>query len=297
MVAGSKKYHQILRAVIAWFVAIIFMFPLYWWLSVSLRTDRDIFNRPPDLVAPEITTKSYRVVLLGLSRAQTTIEEEGSVGWGENNSTFAVPILADSVYIAVSSTIITLLISLTAAYALSRMTFRGRHHFVFWVLSTRMMPPVAVALPMFFMFRAFNLIDTYTGAILIHALMNFPLAVLLLKSFIDDIPKEIDHAAMLDGAHRLTVFWKLILPTIRGGVAATAVLCFIFSWTEFLFILSLTQAKISTVPVAASTFVTSTGTAWGYMAAMTCTAILPAFIFIALVQKHLVRGLTLGTLK
>lgn len=297
MVVGQARWLCVVRAVIAWSVTAIFIFPLYWWFSVSIRTDRDIFNRPPELFTSEVTFKSYRVVLLGLNRAQTSIEEAGSVGWGESNSTFAIPILADSIFIAVMSTLLAILVSVTAAYALSRMDFRGRHHFVFWVLSTRMMPPVAVALPMFFMFRYFNLIDTYTGAILIHALMNFPLAVLLLKSFIDDIPREIDHAAMLDGAHRFVVFWKLILPTIRGGLAATAVLCFIFSWTEFLFILSLTQANINTVPVAASTFVTSTGTSWGYMAAMTCTAILPAFIFIALVQKHLVRGLTLGTLK
>lgn len=297
MVAGQAKWQTIVRAGFAWVTALIFMFPLYWWISVSFRTDRDIFNKPPILLPDEYTLKSYKVVLLGLSPAATSLEEEGGVSWGTNNSTWAAPILADSVFIAVASTLITLLVSVTAAYALSRMNFRGRHHFVFWVLSTRMMPPVAVALPMFFMFRQFSLIDTYTGAILIHALMNFPLAVLLLKSFIDDIPQEIDHAAMLDGAHRFVVFWKMILPTIRGGIAATAVLCFIFSWTEFLFILSLTQANVSTVPVAASTFVTSTGTSWGLMAAMTCTAILPAFIFIALVQKHLVRGLTLGTLK
>lgn len=294
---ATRRWPGVLRACVAWLITALFMFPLYWWLSVSLRTDRDIFNKPPELFVGEMTIKSYKVVLLGLSRSQTSIEEGGAVSWGESNSTFALPILADSLVIALGSTAITLLISLTAAYALSRMPFRGRHHFVFWILSTRMMPPVAVALPMFFFFRWANLIDTYAGAIIIHALMNFPLAVLLLKSFIDDVPAEIDDAATLDGAHRLTVFWRLILPSIRGGIAATAVLCFIFSWTEFLFILSLTQANINTIPVAASTFVTSTGTAWGYMAAMTCTAILPAFIFIILVQKHLVRGLTLGTLK
>lgn len=293
----QPTYQRIARAAVAWAVVFAFMFPLYWWVSVSLRHDQAIFNKPPILFTPEVTAKSYKVVLLGISPSASAIEQGGAVHWGESSATFALPSLLDSLYIGVASTILTLIISLLAAYPLSRMRFAGRHHFVFWILSTRMMPPVAVALPMFFMFRQFGLIDTYTGAILIHALMNFPLAVLLLKSFIDDIPKEIDEAAMLDGASRIVVFGKLIMPSMRGGIAATAVLCFIFSWTEFLFILSLTQAGVNTVPVAASTFVTSTGTAWGYMAALTCAAILPSFIFIVLVQKHLVRGLTLGSLK
>ncbi len=297
MVVTQQTWRLGLRASVAWIVVVIFMFPLYWWISVSLRSDQDIFNKPPKLFVSDVTLKSYKVVLLGISPSSTSIEKSGAVHWGESSATFALPSLIDSVYIGIASTIITILISLLAAYALSRMRFSGHHHFIFWVLSTRMMPPVAVALPMFFLFRRLGLIDTYTGAILIHALMNFPLAVLLLKSFIDDIPKEIDEVAMLDGASRMTVFVRLIMPSIRGGIAATAVLCFIFSWTEFLFILSLTQASVNTVPVAASTFVTSTGTAWGYMAALTCTAVLPAFIFIVLVQKHLVRGLTMGSLK
>ena len=298
MVAAPRPGPQkALRATAAWLVAAIFLFPLFWWFSVSLRVERDIFSKPPILIPDEWTTRSYEVVLLGLSPSSAAIEEGGAVHWGESSATFALPALGDSVLIAVFSSFITIAFSLLAAYALSRMRFAGRGHFVFWVLSTRMLPPVAAALPMFFLFRQLGLIDTYTGAILVHALMNFPLAVLLLKSFIDDIPREIDDAATLDGASRWTVFTRLILPSIRGGIAAAAVLCFVFSWTEFLFILSLTQAGVNTVPVAASTFVTSTGTAWGYMAALTCAAILPAFVFIVLTQKHLVRGLTLGSLK
>jgi multiple sugar transport system permease protein len=120
--------------------------------------------------------------------------------------------------------------------------------------------------------------------------------VLLLKSFFDDVPKDVDEAAMIDGATRWQTFWKVILPMVKGGVAATAVLCFIFSWTEFLLSLFLTTS-IRTVPVKISTFVTSTGTEWGFITALGTSAIIPSFIFILLVQKHLVRGLTLGSLK
>ena len=292
-----SRGQKIARAAAAWSVAALFLFPLYWWGSASLRSDREIFNKPPILVQSEVTLDSYRVALLGISPSARSLAESGAVGWGETNATSALPAVVDSVVIAVASAFLSVAVSLLAAHALSRMRFRGQRHFVFWVLSTRMLPPVAVAIPMFFMFRQFNLIDTYAGAILIHAMMNFPLAVLLLKSFLDDVPREIDEAATLDGASRPLIFFRLLAPSIRGGIAATLVLCFIFSWTEFLFILSLTQAGVNTVPVAASTFVTSTGTAWGLMAALTCAAALPAFVFIILTQRHLVRGLTLGTLK
>jgi multiple sugar transport system permease protein len=177
------------------------------------------------------------------------------------------------------------------------MNFSARHAFVSWVLSTRMMPPVAVAIPMFFIYKDVGLMDSYLGIILIHAVMNLPLAVLLLKSFFDDIPVEIDESAVIDGASRFFIFRRLVLPMAMGGIAATAVLCFIFSWTEFIFVLTLTQTGLKTVPVVSSSFVTSTGTAWGNMAALGAAAMVPAFIFILLVQKQLVRGLTLGSIK
>jgi multiple sugar transport system permease protein len=210
---------------------------------------------------------------------------------------FMAPRLWDSIVVATLSTLVAIVIATLASYALSRMQFRGRHHFVNWVLSTRMMPPVAVAVPMFFIYKGFGLLDTFTGMVLIHALMNLPLAVLLMKSFFDDIPAEIDESAIVDGASRFLIFRRIVLPMAKGGIAATAVLCFIFSWTEFLFALTLTTTGLKTVPVVSSTFVTSIGTAWGNMAALGAASIVPAFIFILLVQKHLVRGLTMGSLK
>jgi multiple sugar transport system permease protein len=123
-----------------------------------------------------------------------------------------------------------------------------------------------------------------------------PLAVLLLKSFFDDVPRELDESAMIDGATRFQVFHMVVLPLVKGGLAATAVLCFIFSWTEFLISLQMTTS-IRTIPVKITTFVTSTGTEWGLITALGSAALVPSFIFIMLVQRHLVRGLTLGSLK
>ena len=285
-------WQRVIRYAFALATMALFAFPIYYWITVAFKRDRDIFVIPPKLFSFEPTLKSFEDVFgisLGFERGLEVLPGGGNF--------YMLPRLWDSIVVAVGSTILTVVIATLASYALSRLRFRGQHHFVFWILSTRMMPPVAIAIPMFFIFRDAGLLDTYTGIIIVHALMNMPLAVLRLKSFFDDIPTEIDEAALIDGASRFTIFRRIVLPMAIGGVAATAVLCFIFSWTEFLFVLTLTQTGIKTVPVVSSTFVTSTGTAWGNMAALGAAAMIPAFVFILLVQKNLVRGLTLGSLK
>lgn len=289
-----SRSSRMIRTVLAWAVVALFVFPLYYWITVAFKDAREIFNYPPQVWSFHPTLRNFEEVFgvsLGFDFGQQQQVLPGGGNWR------MAPRLWDSVVVAVLSTALSVLVATLAAYPLSRMSFRGRHQFVAWVLSTRMMPPVAVAIPMFFLYKAVGLLDTYTGIILMHAVMNLPLAVLLMKSFFDDIPAEIDESATVDGASRWLIFRRIILPSVKGGVAATAVLCFIFSWTEFLFVLTLTQTGLKTIPVVSSTFVTSTGTAWGNMAALGAAAMIPAFIFILLVQKHLVRGLTLGSVK
>jgi multiple sugar transport system permease protein len=280
-----------LRTVGAWVVVAIFFFPIYFWTTVAFKHGRDIFNRPPKLFNFEPTFDNFQKVFgISFGTGGVTVTPGGG-------NFYMAPRIWDSIVVATLSTLLAVVVATLAAYALSRINFRGRHDFVNWVLSTRMMPPVAVAVPMFFIYKQFGLIDTFTGMVLIHGLMNLPLAVLLMKSFFDDIPVEIDESAIVDGASRFMIFRRIVLPMAKGGIAATAVLCFIFSWTEFLFALTLTTTSLKTVPVVSSTFVTSIGTAWGNMAALGAASIIPAFIFILLVQKHLVRGLTMGSLK
>jgi multiple sugar transport system permease protein len=281
-----------LRMALAWAVVLTFAFPIFYWITLAFKPEREIFGLPPRVLGFQPTVSSFEKVFgisLGFERGLEVLPGGGNF--------YMLPRLWDSIVVAMCSTALAVAIATVAAYALSRMRFRGQHHFVNWVLSTRMMPPVAAAIPLFFIYKGFGLLDTYTGVILAHAMMNMPLAVLLLKSFFDDIPVEIDEAALIDGASRFRIFRRIVLPMAVGGVAATAVLCFIFSWTEFLFVLTLTQTGLKTVPVVSSTFVTSTGTAWGNMAALGAAAMVPAFIFILLVQKNLARGLTLGSLK
>jgi multiple sugar transport system permease protein len=288
---GSRSA-RLFRHVAAWLVVILFALPIYYWITVAFKPERDIFALPPKFFVFDWNMQSFEKVF-GISFG---FEQTSAIGPGGGNF-YMLPNLWASVVIAALSTLLTVAIATLASYALSRMRVKGQHHFVFFVLSTRMMPPVAIAIPMFFIYMEVGLLDTYAGIILVHALMNIPLAVLLMKSFFDDIPTEIDEAALIDGASRPHIFRRIIVPMAMGGIAATAVLCFIFSWTEFLFVLTLTQTSFKTVPVAASTFVTSTGTAWGNMAALGVAAMIPAFIFILLVQRNLVRGLTLGAVK
>ena len=290
----ESRSAALIRDVVAWLVVLLFVFPLFWWVLASFKPYTAIFNQTPVYTDFTPTTDNYAITIFGQSR----INLEGGIGGqtGGASSYYSIPSILDSLIVAVGSTALAVFLATLAAYGLSRFTFRAKDHFVFFVLAQRMMPPIAVAIPLFFIFRDIGLRDTHLGLILAHTLINLPLATLLLKSFFDDVPRELDESAMLDGATRLDVFRMVVLPLVKGGMAATAVLCFIFSWTEFLISLQMTTS-IRTIPVKITTFVTSTGTEWGMITALGSAALLPSFIFIMLVQRHLVRGLTLGSLK
>ena len=294
---------QLLRDALAIAVTGFFMFPIFWWALTSIKPMDAIFDKDRIIWFDFVPTLvNYAVTLLGLSRSQMAIEQGFGMGVTGDGGYDSRRTILDSIVVSIGSTTITMLVAVFAAYALSRMVFKGRESYLNWVLGQRFMPPIAILIPLVTIYKTAGLRDTdniymgYLGLMLIYALMNLPIAVLLMKSFFDDIPKEIDEAAMIDGATRMQTFRRIVLPMVRGGVAASAVLCFIFAWTEFLLSLFLTT-EIRTVPVKIQTFVTSTGNEWGFIAALGTAAIVPSFIFILLVQRHLVRGLTLGSLK
>jgi multiple sugar transport system permease protein len=292
---------QILRDALAAFVTAIFMFPIFWWALTSIKPISAVFDKDrvvwfdftPTLI-------SYAVTLFGRSRSN--LDDGLGMGVAGAEAYDSRSTIFDSIVISLGSTIITMLVAVLAAYALSRMRFAGRASFLNWVLGQRFMPPIAILVPLVSIYAGLGMRDNqniylgYIGIILIYALINLPIALLLMKSFFDDVPHDVDQAAMIDGATRWQSFTKIVLPMVKGGIAAAAVLCFIFSWTEFLLSLFLTT-EIRTVPVKIQTFVTSTGNEWGFIAALGTAAAIPSFIFILLVQRHLVRGLTLGSLK
>ena len=294
---------KILRDITAVFVTALFMFPIFWWALTSIKPisavyDKDrvnFFDFTPTFI-------NYGVTLFGQSRSQIAIDEGLGMGVAGAEAYDSRMSILESIIVSIGATTVTMSVAVFAAYAISRMTFRGRGAYLNWVLGQRFMPPIAILIPLVSIYKVAGMRDTdnlymgYLGLMMIYALMNLPIAVLLMKSFLDDVPKDVDEAAMIDGATRWQTFCKVVLPMVKGGVAASAVLCFIFSWTEFLLSLFLTT-DIRTVPVKIQTFVTSTGNEWGFIAALGTTAIIPSFVFILLVQKHLVRGLTLGSLK
>ena len=281
------------------------MFPLFWWALTSIKPMSAIFNKDKVVFFDFVPTLDQlrASTLLGKSRSELAIESGIDLRRRRRQFLrFAPDHRRFDHHRRSARPRSPCCIGVLAAYALSRMTFRGRKAYLNWVLAQRFMPPIAIIVPLVFMFqyrrpaRHRQSLMGYVGLILIYALMNLPIAVLLMKSFFDDVPKDVDEAAMIDGATRLQTFRRIVLPMVQGGIAATAVLCFIFSWTEFLLSLFLTTS-IRTLPVKITTFVTSTGSEWGFISALGTSAIVPSFIFILLVQSHLVRGLTLGSLK
>ncbi len=293
----SVDWGRIGRTVAAAAVAGVFILPILWWALASFKPTQEILSVPPKLTGFEPTLNWYRVVLGNADPTQLNVEASGSVGRGSGGSTFySIPYLRDSAVVGIGSTALVLVLALPAAYAMSRFALRWRKDLAFWILTQRMMPPVVAAFPLFFIFQRLQWIDTYHGLILVHAAMNVPLAVLLLMSFFDEVPRDLDDAAMVDGATRFGAF-RNSLTLVRGGIVATAVLAFIFSWNEFLLSLVLTAGAVRTVPVASSTFTTAFATEWGYLAALGIASMVPIFIFILIVQRHLVRGLTLGAVK
>lgn len=293
----SSRFSVVARYVLAITIVLMFVFPIAWFALTSIKPISAIFDKDGVVIFDFVPTyENYQVTLFGQQSIDVSQNSRSDFGTSGGNSYDGRSSILSSLIVAIGSTFLATTIGLLAAYGLSRLQFRGSQGVLHWILSQRFLPPIAIIIPMVFIFRDLGLRDTHLGLIIAHTLINVPIAVLLLKSFIDDIPRDIDEAAMIDGATRLQVFWKVIMPMAKGGMAATAVLCFIFSWTEFLLSLFLTNS-IRTIPVKITTFVTSTGSEWGYISALGTSAIIPGFIFILLVQNHLVRGLTMGAIK
>lgn len=256
----------------------LFLFPILWWGLNSIKPASALFDKDGIVFFDfEPSFINYWVTFSG-------------DGPGVYDARRAI---ADTLIVSLGSTALVVAIGLFAAFALSRLTFRMKRFYIAWAIFQRFTPPIAIIIPIVSIFHMFGLFDTHVGLILMHTVMNLPIAILMLKSFFDEIPAEIDDAAMIDGASRTTILFRICLPMIKGGIAATAVLCFIFSWTEFLIALFITST-IYTLPVKLSIVGTMTS---GFASALGTVAMVPALIFIVLVQKHLMRGLTLGMQK
>jgi multiple sugar transport system permease protein len=300
----------IVQTGIAALIALVFFFPIFYWFLVSVKPLTYTMQFPPVWLSPPIFDW-YQVVVLGVD-ATTLTAQSGAVFNGTAGNYYVIPFLRNSIVIGILSTLIAVLISTPAAYALSRFVFKRRSNLITWILSTRMMPPVVAIFPMYWLYTQADqkvfwplfgqgngiLYDGLIGVLLIHVVINLPLTTLLLKSFFDDIPHDLDEAAMVDGCTRWQAFTKVIWHYALPGLGSAAILAFIASWNEFLLTLTVTRTEFGTVPIFGSTFdVSAAGTEWGALAAVSITAMLPVFIFVLIVQRNLVRGMTMGAVK
>lgn len=288
--------------------ALISLIPLVWILMTSFRTPQDAIAYPPRvLTQPSL----IGYVNLFTTRSRVGAQELAALPppatWYEGLVREQQMILAgpsrfadrylNSVLIGFGSTFLSVVLGTLAAYAFSRFRVPGKDDLLFFILSTRMMPPIAVAIPVYLMYRAVGLSDTHLGLILLYTVVNLSLAVWLLKGFMDEIPREYEEAAMVDGYTRLQAFLKVVLPQAATGIATTAIFCLIFAWNEYAFALLLTSGTAQTSPPFIPTIIGEGGLDWPAMAAGTTLFLLPVLVFTVLLRKHLLRGITFGAIR
>ncbi|MGF1561117.1 MAG: carbohydrate ABC transporter permease [Geminicoccaceae bacterium] len=301
---GQKR----LAATIVIGYALVAMVPLVWIFLTGFKSPPDSISYPPKVIF-EPTLEGY--VNLFTTRTRQTTEYMESLPppetWYDElvrsrNMVIAGPSkfgerFMNSVIIGFGSTFLTVFLGTLAAYAFSRFRVPLKDDLMFFILSTRMMPPIAVAIPIFLMYRTLGLSDTHLGMILLYTAVNLSLAVWLLKGFIDEIPREYEEAAMIDGYSRLQAFRKVVLPQALTGIAATAIFCLIFSWNEYAFALLLTSGTAQTAPPFIPTIIGEGGLDWPAVAAGATLFLLPVLVFTILLRKHLLRGITFGAVR
>ncbi|MEM7120325.1 MAG: carbohydrate ABC transporter permease [Pseudomonadota bacterium] len=288
--------------------ALIALVPLVWILLTGFKTPNDAIAYPPEVVFNP-SLEGY--VNLFTSRTRQTAEYMESLPppdtWYEElvrsrNMVITGPSrfaerYTNSVIIGFGSTFLAVFLGTLAAYGFSRFRVPLKDDLMFFILSTRMMPPIAVAVPIFLMYRELGLNDTHLGMILLYTAVNVSLAVWLLKGFIDEIPPEYEEAAMIDGYRRFQAFIKIVLPQATTGIAATAIFCLIFAWNEYAFALLLTSGEAQTAPPFIPTIIGEGGLDWPAVGAGTTLFLLPIVFFTVLMRRHLLRGITFGAVR
>jgi multiple sugar transport system permease protein len=254
---------------------LVFLLPIFYLLEVALKTDRD----------------QWRSQFLWIFRP--TLEHFATLV----GTPILGPYLLNSVVVTVCTAVIALLVGVPAAYVLERLPFRGQSHLSMWFLGQLMIPPVAMVIPFYFLIHQLGLLHTRTGLILVYVTFGIPLTVWLMRGFFRNLPGELEQAALVDGCSWFGTFRWIALPLSLPGILTTAVFLVIQSWNEFLFALVLTGSSTYTLPVSITTFWTERQVFWGQIAAAGIIMICPVIIFGLLIQRHLVRGLTMGAIE
>ena len=274
------------RTLFATIISLIYFFPVLWIILTAFKTHNDALSVPPKF----IFTPTFENFINVFSRAYTTGSEAIDTG-------FAL-FFFNSIFVAGASVVLALIIGTVAAYGFSRYPLKGNDTYMFIILTTRMLPPIIVIIPIFLMFRVTGFSGTYQGLILLYAAFNLPFTIWMMKSFFDELPREVEDAARMDGSSEWRVFFKVCLPQVKAGIAATAVFGLILTWNEFLFALLLSGVETRTVPVAmAQTIGGDIGVRWGLLAAIETLFLIPVVLVTFLLQNQFLRGVTFGTIR
>jgi ABC-type glycerol-3-phosphate transport system permease component len=257
------------------------LFPIYWLFVISVKPAVDLFTTP-EVILRGIYWQNYLDVL--------------------NDRTLR-SYMANSLIISTGNAVLCTTLGFFACYALSRFNMSGKESIFFWTITNRMAPPAVFLLPLFLLMTQvyrigdFTLLDTRLGMILVYCTFNLPFAIWTLRPTVDGIPRELDEAAFVDGASAWKVITEVVFPLCRPGLAVTLILTWVFAWNEYLLAATLTNFNARTLTTGLSEYVTTTGTAWGIMAAISVFTLIPALIVFGLVQRHIVAGLTFGAVK
>jgi multiple sugar transport system permease protein len=265
-------------------LAIVMLFPVVWIIETSLKQQRDIYAVPAKFVSFAPTLSNYKNVFI-----DPITHHESALAHN----------LTNSIFVAGFSTLLAIVLGVPAAWAYSRFNVRAKKEQLFFILSTRFMPPVVVVIPIFLMYSNWlDLYDRLFGLVLLYGAFNLPFTIWMMKGFVDEVPSEYEDAAMTDGYSRFEAFWRVTLPLLVPGIAATAVFALIFAWNEFVFALFLIpDSERQTAPPAIAKLVGGETIDWGLVAASAMVFAAPVLAFTVLVRKHLVAGVTLGAVR
>ena len=274
MIRWDRGWRLYLRVALALGITLVFVFPVYWLAMISVKSPDEIYAYPPVWFPSEFRFSSY-----------VTLFRDGDA-WAVWNSLITAGV----------STVLAMAIGTTAAYSIVR--FRtGGENLAIWIISQRMIPPICVAFPIFLLFVSWQWIDTRFGLILLYTAFNVPYVTWMMRGYIQDIPLELEHSALVDGFSRWAVLRKVVLPMARAGLFATAVFTFIFAWNDFLFALVLTKSEAVTYTVKVTGYFGSQSTFWSKIGAMSMLGVLPMMFVVATMQRFIVRGMSLGAVK
>jgi len=275
---NSLHRHQrtrlVLRLIAALGITLFFLFPIYWLFMISFKTPDEIFSFPPKWYPGQIQFGNYSVLFK---------DGDAIAVW-------------HSLILAGGSTLIAMFLGTICAYSLARFK-TGGENLANWIISQRMVPPIAVVFPIFLLYVWLGWVDTYIGVILLYTAFNLPYVIWMMRGYILDIPLALEESALVDGCTRWQVIWKVVFPMARAGLFATAIFTFVFAWNEFLFALVLTRTEVVTYTVQVTHYFGGQSNFWAKISAMSVLGTLPIFVVVAFMQRYLVRGISLGAVK